>query len=167
MTLLQLVLGSEQVLPVALIRYMDGRNVVETMRFASFIGTKMKTVTSTVRASGIGNPDELATSAYICQIAFFGVDLEREAPTPSHNVGVRCTCPSYFFYFSHANRLRGCSFGVRFRPYVRRTPLSDPRYPQKNPSNIPGMCKHLLLVASSLQHTDFYRSIDRDANHSQ
>jgi hypothetical protein len=136
---------------------MDGRNVVESMRFNTYIASKMKVVTSTVRASGIGNPGELAMSAYICQIAFYGVDFSKGPPGPNNNVGVRCSCPAYYFWFSFANQLRGCSFGTRYKPYTRKTHLSDERYPPKNPNNIPGMCKHLLLVASTLQHTDFYR----------
>jgi hypothetical protein len=159
MKLDQLVLGSDAVLPIGMIRYMDGRNVVESLRFNSYIATKMKSVTSTVRASGIGNPGELATSAYIAQIAFFGVDVTKEPPGPGHDVGVRCSCPAYYFWFSHANQLRGCSFGTRFKPYIRKTSLTDTRYPPKNPHNIPGMCKHLLLVASTLQHTDFYKKV--------
>jgi hypothetical protein len=159
MTLTQLVLGTSSVLPVAMIRYMDGRNIVESMRFNTYIGTKMKTVTCTVRASGIGNPDELSMGAYIVQIAFFGVDFTKEAPSPSHNIGVRCDCQAYRFYFGFANQARGCSFGTRVKPYVRKTPPSDPRYPPKNPLNIPGLCKHLLLVASTLQHTNFYKMI--------
>jgi hypothetical protein len=164
-TLLQLVNGTEAVLPIGMIRYMDGRNVVESMRFNSYIGTKIRVATATVRASGIGNPDELSMGAYISQIAFYGVDVTKEAPSPNNNVGVRCSCKAYYFNFSFANQVRGCSFGTRFKPYVRKTPVWDPRYPLRNPNMIPGMCKHLLLLASTLQHTNFYKKIGGDVNY--
>jgi hypothetical protein len=160
--LLQLADGTEKVLPTAYIRYQDGMNVVESMRVTSFVGSKMKVVTSIVRASGRypRKPDsgETPDQAYIVQIAFYGVNIGREAPSPMNKIGVRCSCRSYFFTFSWANMLNGCSFGTRFVPYVRKTPPNDPRYPPKNPGNIPGMCKHQLLVAATLQKSDFYRN---------
>ena len=159
-TLMQLVKGTQTVLPIAMIRYMDGRNVVESVRVTSFTGSKMKVVTSTVRASGITTratpPDYLPQLAYIVQLAFYGVEPGTPA-SPISNVGVRCGCKSYYFVFSWPNMGNGCSFGTRFRPYVRKTDPSDPRYPPKNPSNIPGLCKHILLVASTLQNSDFYK----------
>ena len=161
--LLQLVQGSESILPIAMIRYQSGENIVETMRAATFAGTKMKVVTSTVRASGRTTratpPDFLPQLAYIVQFAFYGVDTMAEAPSPLNKVGCRCSCKAYYFWFSYANLLNGCAFGTRFKPYVRKTPIDDPRYPPKNPNNIPGLCKHLLLLAATLQNSDFYRRI--------
>jgi hypothetical protein len=68
-------------------------------------------------------------------------------------------CKAYYFYFSWANMGAGASFGTRFKPYVRKTPPDDPRFPPKNPNNVPGLCKHILLVAATLQNSDFYRRI--------
>jgi hypothetical protein len=161
--LLQLVKGTEQVLPVGMIRYMDGMNVVETMRVTTFVGSNMKVVTSTVRASGRhprkpesgDTPDQ----AYIVQIAFYGIEINKEAPRPTNKVGCRCSCKAYYFWFSWPNMSNGCSFGTRFKPYVRKTPPDDPRYPPKNPGNIPGLCKHILLLAATLQNSDFYKRI--------
>ena len=65
-------------------------------------------------------------------------------------------CANYYYCFSYANTVRGCSYGARFAPYVRKTPLSDPRYPPKNPNNIPGVCKHLILLQHLLPTMNLY-----------
>jgi hypothetical protein len=162
-TLMQLVRGTDRVLPTAMIRYMDGMTVVESIRVTTFAGSKMKVVTSTVRASGRHprKPEHgsVPDQAYIVQIAFYGVDVGKTPPSPIDNVGTRCSCKSYYFTFAWPNMSNGCSFGTRFKPYVRKTPPDDPRYPPKNPNNIPGLCKHLLLVASTLQNSDFYKRV--------
>jgi hypothetical protein len=104
-TLMQLVRGTQTVLPIAMIRYMDGMNVVESIRVTTFLGTKMKIVTSTVRASGRHprKPEsgETPDQAYIVQLAFYGVDEKTSSPT--NNVGVRCSCKAYYFWMSWAN----------------------------------------------------------------
>jgi len=162
-TLMQLVRGTQRVLPTAFIRYTDGMNVVESIRVTTFVGSKMKVVTSTVRASGRHprKPEsgETPDQAYIVQIAFYGVDVGKAPPSVTDNVGTRCSCKAYYFWFAWPNMANGCSFGTRFKPYVRKTAPDNPRYPPKNPGNIPGLCKHQLLVAATLQNSDFYKRI--------
>jgi DNA gyrase subunit B len=68
-------------------------------------------------------------------------------------------CKAYYFWFAWPNMAHGASFGTRFKPYVRLTPPDDKRYPPKNPANIPGLCKHQLLLAATLQNSDFYKRI--------
>jgi hypothetical protein len=161
--LLQLVQGTEAVLPTAMIRYMDGLNVVESIRVTTFVGSKMKVVTSTIRASGRTTratpPDYLPQLAYIVQFAYYGVDTQKVAASPLNQIGCRCSCKAYYFWFAWPNMANGCSFGTRFKPYVRKTPPNDPRYPPKNSGNIPGLCKHLLLLAATLQNSDFYKRV--------
>jgi hypothetical protein len=161
--LLQLVQGTEAVLPTAMIKYASGENIVESIRVTTFVGSKMKVVTSTIRASGRTTratpPDYLPQLAYIVQFAFYGVDTQKEPPSPLNKVGGRCSCKAYYFWFAWPNMAHGASFGTRFKPYVRRTPPDDKRYPPKNPHNIPGLCKHQLLLAATLQNSDFYKRI--------
>jgi hypothetical protein len=146
-----------------MIKYQSGENIVESIRVTTFVGSKMKVVTSTIRASGRTTratpPDYLPQLAYIVQFAFYGVDTQKEPASPLHKIGCRCSCKAYYFYASWANMAHGCSFGTRFRPYVRKTPPDDPRYPPRNPSNIPMLCKHQLLLAATLQNSDFYKRI--------
>jgi hypothetical protein len=152
----QLATGSQQVLPIAMIRYADGRNVVESVRITRYIGTKMAVVNSTVRASGMENESGLASRAYSTQIALYGVDPSK--PDFNAKSACRCSCPAYRFWFDHANRAAGASYGARFAPYVRKTPIDDPRYPPKNKENIPGLCKHLLLLTHTITQSGFFSS---------
>jgi hypothetical protein len=154
--LIQLTRGSQTVLPIAMIRYTDGRNVVESLRIVRYIGTKMAVVNSTVRASGIGSDQELAERAYSTQIALYGVDPNK--PDFSAKAAVRCSCKAYYFWFSEANRRAGAAYGTRFIPYVRKTPIDDPRYPPKNLSMVPGMCKHGLLLTHTITQMGFFDS---------
>jgi hypothetical protein len=154
--LIQLTQGSQKVLPIAVIRYTDGRNVVESLRIVRYIGTKMAVVNSTVRASGIGSDQELAERAYSTQIALYGIDPNK--PDFSAKAACRCSCPSYRFYADHANRSAGAAYGARFAPYVRKTPPDDKRYPPKNPSNTPMLCKHLLLLTHTITQMGFFDS---------
>jgi hypothetical protein len=153
-TLAQLAQGTQSALPTAWLRYKDGMNKVETVKHMSFRGTHMEVFISTVRASG-RDTGGTATKAYVCQLAFF------EGNTPHKGffgrVGCRCSCPAYYFWFSEANRRAGASYGSRFTPYKRKTPLNS-GYPPKNPSMIPGMCKHLLLMTSDLQNAGVFRA---------
>lgn len=62
------------------------------------------------------------------------------APVPGRSdVKVRCTCLDYRFRFADINDGENALLGNRPPPYVRKT---DTR-PPANPSNSPGMCKHL------------------------
>lgn len=148
-TLPQLARGTQNVLPTAFTKYRNGENVVESMRITRFIGTKMALVNSTVRSSN-------GRDVYGVATAFYGGDPNK--PKPDDRCGVRCSCEAYYFWFSYANRGAGAAHGARFKPYERKTPPSDPRFPPKNPANIPGLCKHLLLVQSALSNSDFFKA---------
>jgi hypothetical protein len=152
--LIQLTQGSQSVLPIAMVRYTDGRNVVESLRIVRYIGTKMAVVNSTIRASGMENSDRVASRAYSAQIALYGVDPNK--PDFNAKAACRCSCPAYYFWASWANRIAGASYGARFTPYVRKTPIDDKRYPPKNPSNTPLLCKHLLLLTHTITQAGFF-----------
>ena len=81
-----------------------------------------------------------------------GEDPARSVATPSRAktpVRVRCDCLAYRHYFSFQNQKADCQWGEDFPPYVRKT-QDFVRYPKKNPDNIPGICKHLYLLANRL-----------------
>lgn len=73
-------------------------------------------------------------------------DLKRQA------VSIRCSCEDYYFVWSHANYVNGVQFGGMARPY-HRVPGST--RPPKNPTNIPGLCKHISQVIAMLNNNGY------------
>lgn len=71
-----------------------------------------------------------------------------------NSVEVRCTCESYRFTYAYANRRNRALFPPDFPIYVRKTPVRGGR-PRRNPYKIPGLCKHLVLVAEYLVDNDY------------
>lgn len=69
--------------------------------------------------------------------------------TEGNDVVVRCSCPSYRFYFSEANRKQRILFGAH-RPRYEPVPNGERRRAPRPPLNpgdlIPGVCKHLIVV---------------------
>lgn len=61
-------------------------------------------------------------------------------------------CKAFYFYCIYANKKAGALAGGRFKRYVRKTPVTDPRFPPKNPQNIPCLCKHLFLLMEYLKY---------------
>jgi hypothetical protein len=135
--------GTQRILPVGLNNYQGLK--IESVKETPFIGTKMKVYNVVVRSSE-GN------KAYNVMLAFYGLEdpTTEKGSMSESRIGIRCGCQAYYFWFSWANMKNKASFGARFKPYVRKTPASDPRYPPKNPKDIPGMCKHLILTQSVL-----------------
>lgn len=140
--------GAERVLPVTVRKFEAGEVQLESLRVTRFLGTKMVLASGPVTSSKGGN--------YICQAAFYGVNDPNAGPSVNDNAGVRCGCQAYRFWFADANRKAGASHGARFAPYVRKTHPDDPRYPPKNPDQIPGACKHLLTFIQALNNSDFF-----------
>jgi hypothetical protein len=144
--------GTQVVLPTAYLRYQDGMNKVETVKVVRF--STMEVAIATIRASG-RDSGGTANKAYITQLAFYEFKPNK-TPDPLGNVGCRCGCPAYYFWFSEANRQSGAAYGARFKPYQRKTPITHGGYPPKNPSMVPGMCKHLLLLSATLQSSSYF-----------
>lgn len=155
-TAIELVRGTQKVLPTAFERYTDGLNKITSMRVTSFVGTKMRIFSFTIRSSGeYGPPNTL----YGVQVGFIGVEDAKAKPSASRSRCIcRCTCNAYYFWASFANIKNKAHFGAKFKPYIRKTPISDPRYPPKNPMEIPMMCKHQLLAIASLSRTGQLKS---------
>ena len=73
------------------------------------------------------------TSKYVTRITFVDSKL---------NVKASCSCPDYLYRWEYANNLKGAAdllFGNGEAPV------------EKNPSNKPGLCKHLLRVAQEIK----------------
>ena len=184
--LIDLLQGTNQVLPAAVRNYERRLNVLESIRISTISDVPAFSVAPSalarwawrqvLRLSGRGNNVRLVTSTirsavgatqhrrpapgavlYEVQIAFFGLE-EHETPSVNGNVGVRCSCPAYYFWCWYANHSAGCNFGTRFAPYIRKTPPPPVGLPYRNPSNIPMICKHLILLSNVLSSINFYRA---------
>ena len=90
---------------------------------------------------------------------YFVVDYKRErhyVEMPSlrrTKIRIRCSCPDFYFTFSHTVRQAKALYGGPFKRYVRKTKTRPPR----NPSNFPGFCKHINEGIEYLRRTDVVR----------
>jgi len=83
-------------------------------------------------------------SVYHMTIRFYNIDPDEETPSLSKTYcRVRCTCPAYTFYWAFVNWLMEAFEGKPSK--WNKTPAK-----QKNPGNVPGMCKHLLALSKVL-----------------
>lgn len=76
-----------------------------------------------------------------------------QKPTADHHIMTRCQCADYRFMWHWWLGDRKALLGPRI-PYTRLTT----HYPEKNPSEIPGICKHLLVLIKKLISVRFLRS---------
>lgn len=68
-------------------------------------------------------------------------------------VGVNCDCEDYQWRFATFNLNNKCHIGPVPPAYVRKTTTRPPA----NPSNVPGLCKHLLRVVQDLRQKGLVR----------
>lgn len=150
----QLVQGTQKVLPDTIIKSQDGSNKIETLKITNMVGTKSKIFSAVIRSS-------TDNKAYNTVIAFYGVD-DPEGTKPSlakHKCRVRCSCDAFYYYYSYADFINDCLYGRQARVYTRKTHPGDKNYrPPKNPADIPGVCKHLILLIKSLQDSGYVDS---------
>lgn len=74
-----------------------------------------------------------------------------EKPKLSRNdVQCRCSCESFRFSFAYADRKNRAMAGSNFPIYHRKTPLPPIGRPRRNPNNIPGVDKHLIIAMDIL-----------------
>ena len=74
-----------------------------------------------------------------------------EKPRLAENdVQCRCSCESFRFSFAYADRLNKSMAGANFPVYIRRTPLPPLGRPRRNPEQIPGVDKHLMIAMDVL-----------------
>lgn len=66
------------------------------------------------------------------------------------DVQIRCTCPSFRFSYAYQDKQQKALFGRNFPPYHRKTKNRPPR----NPRNLPGICKHIIVAMENLIGSD-------------
>lgn len=74
-----------------------------------------------------------------------------EKPNLMYNdVQCRCSCESFRFSYAYADRKNRAMAGANFPVYMRKTPLPPRGYPRRNPQQIPGVDKHLIVAMDVL-----------------
>jgi len=155
LTLLSLLRLTPQVLPTSLdptkLRELNLRSV----NIVNFEGTKLKQF----NCVGVSSNQH---TFYTTRIWFSGLTLPISRAKPSianSKVLVRCSCPAYFFYCVAANaKMKVQIQGNQFRRYVRKTPPPPTGYPQRNPSLLPCLCKHLVFTTQYLTRAGLIKS---------
>jgi len=66
-----------------------------------------------------------------------------------NEVLTRCSCPDFYWRFQHYNHLDGSLQGRNRSSYKRITE----NMPAANPLELPGLCKHLMKFAKTLQNS--------------
>lgn len=143
--------GSVAVQPNVITKALDGSIHIEDLKITNMKGMKTKIFSSTIRSS-------TDLKAYHSVIAFYEVDDPvNDKPSLSKNpCRVYCGCKSFYFYFSWEDMQNEALYGRHPKPYERKTQPGDPNYkPPVNPAEIPGACKHLLLMMRSLRDSGF------------
>lgn len=143
-TIPDLIRGTQKVLPTAINNFDVGSIKIDQLKITNFAGLKTKQFNALVRSSK-------GKSSYTVNAMFTGV-TKGETPSLSKSRAlVRCSCQSYFFWCAYANKKAKALLGGRLRKYIRKTPVSDPRYPPKNPRNVPMACKHVIFLSKALR----------------
>lgn len=72
----------------------------------------------------------------------------------SVDVRVRCGCEDFRWRFAYYNSGDNSLYGDPPDPYVRKTDR-----PPVNPSNTPGVCKHIMKLKKELEREEFFRAL--------
>ena len=67
-----------------------------------------------------------------------------------NDVQCRCSCESFRFSFAYSDRKNRVMIGEDFPIYQRKTPLPPMGRPRRNPQQIPGVDKHLMVAMDVL-----------------
>jgi len=74
------------------------------------------------------------------------------------DVGVVCSCSDYFYTWWKWNRgAKAYIGGLNMPPYQRKTAAPPVGRPYKNPSQKPGVCKHIAFTVQKLAETKWMR----------
>lgn len=157
-SILDLLRGTQKVLPVALDRIGDGKNSpIKQVRVQEFTSIKTVQVLATQQASGRFSKSDrpIAKSGfYSQQLRFVFKDKEEvgnRLPSTRDKAKLNCTCDAYYYYFWWWNKKVDAHSGNNYPKYKRKTPPPPEGYPEKNPQKIPGMCKHLAFLVRELR----------------
>lgn len=133
---------------------------ISNVQYIPFVGTKMLHIKTTAMSNGSQYAQGIQilrvpihTQEQEGTIAFTGSDGKLYFTYPldlnKHNVKVRCSCLDFYWRFAKWNYSDKSVIGPAPRPYVRKT---DTR-PPVNPTQTPGLCKHLMKAFDQL-HAD-------------
>jgi len=78
------------------------------------------------------------------------VECYIQRPTYNHKVIVRCNCQDFYFMWEYYDKKNKSLLGPH-KPYIRKTTT----YPPKNPTQTPGLCKHILGLVKLLDTNTF------------
>jgi hypothetical protein len=123
----------------------------------------VKATTRNTKTSSSNNPTiEFLNVEFVQEndnqtVTFTGSDGEEYNIKPlsitQTDVKVTCTCMDFYWRFAIWNHTDGSLLGPKPDPYVRKT---EDRAPA-NPSQTPGMCKHILRLVDHLQQERILR----------
>lgn len=159
MNILDLLRGTNRVLPVALDRLADGQNSpIKQVRIQEFTSLKTVQALAVQKASGRFPKSKRPVAKegfYGQQIKFIMNDREdvgnRLPSIRSDKAKVLCTCDAYYYYFWYYNKQQDAHSGRDLPKYTRKTPPPPVGRDFKNPQKIPGMCKHLAFLIRELR----------------
>ncbi len=131
-----LVDGSEVLQPGVFNRAVIEDYDITDLKVVDMFGVRTKIVSANFRSSN---------DSYKVVVQVNGV-IPLVAITEDNHMTVRCSCPSFRFWFGNANRERHVLFGNKMKRY---DPVPDhlrqrAKQPPKNPGHIPGVCKHII-----------------------
>jgi hypothetical protein len=136
-----LVLNSEALLPGVYNRAVMSYEV-RNFKVTEMLGMKTRIVSALVKSDRPG--------LYKVVLQLNRVDL---GCSEDNDVVVRCNCPCYRFWFNEANSRVHIMYGKKLPAYVPvpEEQLQRPRPWPHNPAYVPGMCKHIILLAKHLK----------------
>jgi hypothetical protein len=143
-SLADLVRGTQAVLPSGIDRAEPANYRVTGVKWTPMLGVK-----SIISSADVKRQESPKT--YKCVIDFYGLEKDELPSWTKTPVRVACSCKAQYFYFAKPNELGDAHARGRVKPYVPVSPPSG--RPPLNPSNIPGMCKHLLAYAQALKNS--------------
>ena len=68
---------------------------------------------------------------------------------------VRCTCKDFFHTWRWEDFKYGVLYGALGRKYIRKTPPPPQGYPYRNPTHVPGYCRHVYQLVMLLKADDW------------
>jgi hypothetical protein len=131
--------------------------VVEELRWMPFVGMKTLFIKGTVR-----NEDRQYGSVLLIKdVDYTGNELKitasdgleyqmKKLSLENSEVLVRCSCPDFSWRFNYYNHLDSSLYGKKRKKYEHKGG------PVANPQQLPGLCKHLIKLISSVHDAGIF-----------